>query len=483
MVTSTADGVFNLRKQLCFVLGLYKGLYKKIYVWRLKSNFYTMNSPTYDLGSLCSSPLLYAEGEDFLGQPVNVFEDEDITFDFIDSFEGDFSIAGSHTKEVPATGSEQDQTLITERTTLGGGNEIEGFEHNNDHKRTINEESCGNKQVITSNNDNGDSSIHDYISVSECFDGVTNEVTNGRTENLNTRPLSKKAGDGTQYIRENADENNSLSQTNHEISGEKLDIQDDYKINTSLSPVQDESPNLNYSQKIARSYPSHEKTVFLDKIKLPSQEGQKTSKRDFESQVTSNLLKKTNVKKVCNDSEAFCVKTSTFKRCIPPKTFYSPFWTPEKSTARQERSLEDSLLNAAQRNVDILYCYNCTTCGSKKPHVKKTKIAVKTNEVGNKYTDFLKRRTVFKQHESSLNHHNKDINGEPSCHLDDSSANNDKWTSLPAIYTSKPKTAHNKPIGASTLSFTSIEELIKKYKGHRFDLVEQQKRYKLKPFK
>ena len=29
MVTSTADGVSNLRKQLCFVLGLYKGLYKK----------------------------------------------------------------------------------------------------------------------------------------------------------------------------------------------------------------------------------------------------------------------------------------------------------------------------------------------------------------------------------------------------------------------------------------------------------------------
>ena len=36
MVTSTADGAFNLPKQLCFVLGLYKGLYKKIYVWRLK---------------------------------------------------------------------------------------------------------------------------------------------------------------------------------------------------------------------------------------------------------------------------------------------------------------------------------------------------------------------------------------------------------------------------------------------------------------
>lgn len=440
-----------------------------------------MNSPTYDLGSRCSSPLLYAEGEDFLGQPVNVFEDEDISFDFIDSFEGDFSIAGSHTKGLPATASEQDQTLITERTTLGGRHENEGFEHNSDHKKTINEESCGKKQIIASNN--GDSSIHDYISASECFDGVTNEVTNERKKDLNMRPLSKNAGDGTRYIRENADENDSLSQTNREISREKLDIRDDYKINTSLSPVQDESPYLNNPQKIARSYPSHEKKVFLDNMKLSSQQEQKTSKRDFESQVTSNLLKKTNVKKVCNDSEAFCVKTSTFKRCIPPKTFYSPFWTPEKSTTRQERSLEDSLLNAAQRNVDILYCYNCTACGSQKPHVKKSKIAVKTNEVGNKYTDFLKRRTVFRQQENSLKYHNKDINGESSCRLDDSSANNNKWTSLPAIYTSKPKTAYNKPIGASTLSFTSIEELIKKYKGHRFDLVEQQKRYRLKPFK
>ena len=446
-----------------------------------------MDSPSYDLGSLCSSPLLYEEGEDFLGHPVNIFEDEDISFDLLDTFAADFSIAGNITNEDSKTAARAEDPILTSEclTLKRNKNETKYKEYNSDEK-TLNGESNTNKQDIASNNEHSDS-IHDLVSASECFEGPVNEVTNTSTEHLQSNVLCKNADYKAQYIRHDATENHALSQSDRAINRVTTDGRvDNSSAATGLLDLRKHSSENTYSNNN-----SNEKTISANDVKLSSHGApQKTFNKGFDSVDTRKLSKTTGFKGI--DDSVFSVKTSPFRRCVPQKTFYSPFWTPEKSTTKHEKSPEDGLSNT-QRNVDILYCCNYT-CGSQKRYAKKTRFAVK-NETsfrdGNKYTDILKRKSVsFRQQGKPQKPYNKAINGELSFHLDDIGANNDKWISLPAIFTSSklPKTAsRNKAIGdssvSSTLSMTSVEGLINKYKGHRFDLAEQEKRYKLKPFK
>ena len=448
-----------------------------------RSYFWKMDSASYDLGSLCSSPLLYPEGEDFLGQPVNVFYEEDISFDFIDTFGAGLSIAEKNTNEVSTTSrGEQDQILTSKSPTLGPNDGTEKVNINDE--KTFNSESSRHKQAIESNNESGGSAhLHDHTSASECIESFTNEVTtNINSENQDSSEVCKNAEedrvsqsdtrqDAMDYV---------LSRTDRDINRIKNSDRVDNSSSDSSHDIHNQFSENTYSTDIN----FNEKAIF-NNLNLSPHGAHKISNRGTESGDLGKGSKASTLKKI--DDSSFSVKNSAFKRCVVPKTFYSPFWTLAKSTAKQEKSLEDGLITA-QRNVDILYCCNCT-CRSHKRDVKNARFTVKQGlKDGNKYTDFLKRNSPLTQQGNSRRPHNKAINEELSSLHEEDGENKDKCISLPAIYTSsKPKTAqHNKPIGeplSSRLSLTSIEGLIKKYKGHRFDLVEQQKRYRLKPFK
>lgn len=442
-----------------------------------------MSSPTFDLGSLCSSPLFYPEGEDFLGQPVNAFNDEDISFDFVDNFGTGFATVGKNINEVIPR--EHYQILTSESPTLRR-NDNAGKENNNDQK-TFSGKSRSNKQVIASNNGNRDS-VDEQASASECV-----EVTDTKTENLHSNDLCKTAEGETldNLVEQDATQNHALSRSDCQINGLKngeLQIVDNSPATTNSS-----IPNL-HKHFTENTYPDNnfdEKTIFA-RWDLSSEGAHKPlSKSSYLEDLGEQDSKMTSLKKI--DDSSFSVKNSAFtRRCVIPKTFYSPFWTPEKSTARQGKFVEDGFINA-QRNVDILYCCNYR---SQKRDAKNKRFAVKSDagfdKDGTKYTDFLKRNSVFKQQGNSVRHHNKTINEVISAHIDDGGPNNDKWVSLPTIYNSSPKPRglaphHKKPTGGpfqtGTHSMSSIDELIKKYRGHAFDLVEQQKRYQIKPFK
>lgn len=439
----------------------------------MRPNFEEMESPSYDLGSLCSSPLLYPEGDDFLGQPVNIFNDEDISFDFIDNFGTGFLIVGKDTNEVSTTSPECDQILISESPKLRR-NETARKECND--KKTFKEESSRNRQVIGACDNENSDSAYGHTSASECInhEGFANEDTDTRTENVDSNAVCKNA----ETTGQNVKENHALSQNDRNINRMKNNRVDNNFAALDTSGDTDKHFNENV---YANNNPN-EKPVFQN-FELSSIRAHKTSNK--ETCLTDTIRRgpnSTSLKKI--DDSSFSVKSFAFKRCVVPKTFYSPFWTPEKSTSKEEKKLDDGFTNA-QRNMDILYCCHCR---SQKRDAKNARFTVKNetglNKDGNKYIDFLKRNSFFKQQGISQKHLNKAINQNPSRHVDEAGINNDKCISLPAIYTapSKPKTlAHQKkPIA---LSLTSIEELINKYKSHGFDLAEQQKRYRLKPFK
>ena len=446
-----------------------------------------MGTPTFDLGSLCSSPLFYPEGEDFLGQPVNVLNDEEINFDFVDNFGTGFATVGNSINEVISR--EHNQILTRERPTVRRIDNAEK-EDNNDEE-TFSAKSRSNKQVIGSNNGNRDS-VDDEASASECIEGLTNEVTNTKTaENLHSNDLCKTAqGETPENVERVATQNHALSQSDCQINGfKKGDLQ-----NADNRPATTDSSKNLHKHVTENTYSDNnfnEKTLF-SRWDFSSERTHKAlSKSTYVEDLGEKDSKMTSLKKI--DYSSFSVKNAAFKRrCVIPKTFYSPFWKPEKSTAKQGNSMEDGFINA-QQNVDILYCCNYR---SQKREAKNKRFAIKSDagfdKDGTKYTDFLKRNSVFKQQGNSVRHHNNTIHEVISAHIDDSGPNNDRWVSLPTICTSSSKSRalaaqQKKPMGGpfqnGSLSMSSIDELIKKYRGHAFDLVEQQRRYQIKPFK
>ena len=105
----------------------------------------------------------------------------------------------------------------------------------------------------------------------------------------------------------------------------------------------------------------------------------------------------------------------------------------------------------------------------------------------NSYIDFLKRNSVVRPQGNHRKAYDKTISGETSRHghVCNEANRNDKLISLPTIETSF-RTARQKVLNnreTRTLSVAPLDGLINKYKGGNFDLVEQQKRYQLKPFK
>ena len=445
-----------------------------------------MEGSSYDLGSLCSSPILYGEGEDFLGQPVNMFFDEDISFDFIDSFEDGFSIAGN-VNEVLKTGHEKDRHLLFETPTLPTtqpkdfGNTEKTFDIQAD-KMFI---GVANEELHVSEKENSASLC---ASTSESINTCTHE-DKASTEDTDLRTLPETAQELTKNVTTQSsaelDDKRTLSKSAHDKNHVTASAQAENISNTS-GDVSTEDFKQNFEENTYINSNFNAGKPALNNVKLLSRERQ----IDTAGAIQRKNLNTTNFQKM--DNASFGLKHSGLKRCVVPKTFYSPFWTPDKSTAKHEKSLEDGLVNA-QRNVDILYCCNCK---SQKPYsrfaaAKPASSLTSGYKDRHNYIDFLKRNSALEpQRNCQKKAHNKTINEEISSKISLNEAHNEeRWISLPPIYTSK--TLRQKGVGSKpndglylkTLSVASIDGLINKYKGKHFDLVEQQKRYQLKPFK
>jgi len=457
-----------------------------------------MDSPSFDLGSLSSSPFLYLEGEDFLGQTVNTFFDEDISFDFVDTFEAGFSIAGK-TDEVSATAiHEKDQYLMSESPVLLTS--PRGHVDSNSEKE-FNITDVAETFFVSRSEPvkvlQRESSASQQTSFPENINTCTNEL-DPSTETVLSRPVSKNAEEQTQNAtRQEATETDNSLSTSHDRDCVETGRQSEQIANITTPIASREDLGNDFQQNINIYGSVHETTIF-DNFKVLSLEEHTTSDKD-RAYVTRDRqrIRVTNLKKVDNNP-SFGLKNSAFKRCVVPKTFCSPFWTPEKSTERQDKSMEDGFINARRGNVDILYCCHCK---SQKRGAKNIKITMKpaqnslttNHKDSNTYIDFLKRNSVVRSQGNHRQAHNKTISGEISRHersCYNEANRNDKWISLPAVHTSfragRQKPLSNRDVGAlysRTLSVTPIDGLINKYKGRHFDLIEQQKRYQLKPFK
>ena len=453
-----------------------------------------MDSPCFDLASACSSPFLYREGEDFLGQPVNTFFDEDISFDFVDTFEAGFSIAG-RTDEVTATAShEKDQYLMSKSpvplTSSQGHGSISEKDLNIAHDADTFLVSRS-EHVKVSQRENSASL---QTSFSENINTCTNEV-HPSAERVLSRTDCNIAEERTQdATRQHATETDNVRSTSrHDRDAVETSSPKSEQIANIATPAASRKDlGNNFQQNINICSSVHEKTTF-DSFKLLSLEEHTTRDKDRPCAIKGRAA---DLKKEEN-APSFGLKNSAFKRCVVPKTFYSPFWTPEKRTARQEKSLEDGFVNA-RRNVDILYYCRYK---SQKRGVKNIKITMNpaqsalttSRKDSNRYIDFLKRNSVVRPQGNQRKAYNEAVSGQISRQgyvCNEAANRNDKWISLPAIYTSfrpaRQKASSNRDNGAlysRTLSVAPIDGLVNKYKGRHCDLVEQQKRYQLKPFK
>lgn len=443
-----------------------------------------MESPTFDLGSLCSSPLLYAEGEDFLGQPVNTFFDEDNSFDFIDTFEAGLSIAENANEVTGAEKHEKDHFLIRESPLV---------------LDTQQEDCITGKDVINTSEgaETFCEATRSHISppLSECINTCTNEVS-PNTENGDSRTLSKNAEELMQSTgRQDVTEADKTPSKNCDKDRVKTGSENETRANTAIpSAVLPEGLEKNFEQNTYINNDFNEKPT-LENFKLLSLDEHATYGNNSHAINAPKSIKATDFKNP-HSSPSLALRNAAFRRCVVPKTFYSPFWKPEKSTAGgvHENSLEDGLANA-QRNMDILYCCNCKSQRRDSKHIRITMksrpgLSAACHKDGNQYIDFLKRNSVMKPQGDHRKTHNKAINGEISGHVCNETNINGRWISLPAIRTSfkasRQRACSNREIGTvypRTLSIASIDGLINKHKGRHFDLVEQQKRYHLKPFK
>jgi len=446
-----------------------------------------MNSPCFDLGSECSSPFLYGEGEDFLGQPVNTFFDEDISFDFVDIFEAGFSIAG-RTDEVSATEThEEDQHLINKSPVVLTSPQ----EHDSDAQKELNI-TDGARTFLVSRSE--------HVKVSQRENSASLQASSSKNINTGTnqvdvrvlsRTVSKNAEERTQNARrQEAAETDNVLSTSYDKDAVGTSSQSEKITNIATPAASREDPGKNFQRNIDNYSSVYDKTTF-ENSELLSHEEHKTcdenrayANKGRESTRAADFKKAENI-------PSFGLKNSAFKRCVAPKTFYSPFWTPERSTARQEKSLDDGFVHA-RRNVDILFCCHCK---SQNRGAKKIKITMKpahsalttSHKDSNSYIDFLKRTSVVRPQGNHRKAYNKTISGEPSRHgnICNEANRNDKLISLPTIDTSL-RTARQKALNnrdTRTLSVAPLDGLINKYKGRNFDLVEQHKRYQLKPFK
>ena len=447
-----------------------------------------MDSPCFDLGSECSSPFLYGEGEDFLGQPVNTFFDEDISFDFVDIFEEGFSIAG-RTDEVSATEThEKDKYLMNKSPVVLTSPQ----RRDSDSQKELNITDGAETFLVSRSEHVKVSQRENSASLQASFSENINTCTNQVDVRVLSRTVSKNAEERTQNARrQEAAETDNVLSTSYDKDAVGTSSQSEKITNIATPAASRKDPGKNFQRNIDNYSSVYEKTIFEDS-KLLSLEEHTTGDENRAAYTSKGResTRETDFKKAENNP-SFGLKNSAFKRCVVPKTFYSPFWTPERSTARQEKSLDDGFVHA-RRNVDILFCCHCK---SQNRGTKKIKITMKpthsalttSHKDSNSYIDFLKRNSVVRPQGNHRKAYDKTISGETSRHghVCNEANRNDKLISLPTIETSF-RTARQKVLNnreTRTLSVAPLDGLINKYKGRHFDLVEQQKRYQLKPFK
>lgn len=449
-----------------------------------------MANPIFDLGSLCSSPILYGEGEDFLEQPVNTFFDEDLNFDFIDAFEDGFSISGNASEIWKGdTHHKKDWQFSVQTPTLpiaqtnGEGHVGRTFDIQAQNTFSGDEGVNGNDQVSPKENSiKRCTYTSEYTNTSANEDKASDEDTALRTLSKNAKELSKHVISQSQT--ELADRM-SLSKSGFNKSRITTNSQADIRSNTTETVSVDDSIQ-NFEDNTYISSNVNEKSA-LNKETLLSHGSEHTMNTIGATKEKTPSTK--DLKKL--GDVPFAPKHSGLKRCVVPKTFYSPFWKPDKSTPKGNKSLEDSFINT-QRNVDILYCCNCKSQKPFSRFVASKPLSSTTNahRDRNDYVDFLKRNSTLEpQRNCHKKGQNKTINGETSSKITFNEVHNEEKWILPPIYTSKTlrqkavRKRASESLYLSSLSTASVEGLINKYKGKHLDLVEQQKRYQLKPFR
>ncbi|XP_068713481.1 uncharacterized protein [Montipora foliosa] len=422
-----------------------------------------MGSPSYDLRSLCSSPLFYRDGDDFLGQPVNDIYDEDLSFDFLEDFGIGLAITKEASEPRTTTLQGEDQVVTNKTQTFKPNNfdtAVITAHKTQDDKKTFKAESNNTVRIFESNS----FLARTCTCLSVSAGGITNDVTNTKTKSLLSNGLRAKTDRAAlESPGLELTENHALLSIDH-CNGTKSSSQDaegPFGKDAFYKQLEKGSTRKNFKGK---------RTVFNDAI-LPTQVRYTTSGKSSVSKKTSS--------------------TGSNRAVEASKPFRSPFSKPGNCIVRQENSTEGDNCHA-QQNVDVVHSCNIMTHKrDAKKRILKIKSEAGYGQDGKKYMDFLKRNADFEKqgNHSGNGGQDKRMNEAIQKRLDEAKwTNEEQLLSLPAIDTSSPKAKvayPNKKSCLSTPSSSSIEDLLKKYqyRPHRFDLVEQQKRYHLKTLK
>lgn len=437
-----------------------------------------MGSPSYDLRSQCSSPLFYRDGDDFLGQPVNDINDDDIIFDFLDDFGMSFSTNTRDTNLLTTRTqqAEKNTTRTTPPSKLKGAvdHPLTG-EHD---KKTFNAKSKNTALPLIETN-----YFHDarHISVSEgaIDSNVTDENTGTKAENLHFNGWRRRVESGS--LENDSTDKHTFMVIDH-FNGPKIGgSSENFKDHVS------EAAYHKHLEEIAASKGDFDaKRKAFDTAVLPTLMGHKTSSENVksESSFCSKGTKRENLKKI-NVSSLMVNNNAVSRRSIAPKTFYPPLWKSEKCTTKKDTTIEveDS---DPPRKLKTLQSWSYRT---QKRETKNMRLKIKGQagygSKGKKYTDLLKRSSDFQPLGNPCNQRTPGITEITREYSDGAERKTEKkkWISLPAIYTPttlNPKTNHTrKKTNANNYSLSSIEALIKEYRAHGFDLIQQPKRYKL----
>lgn len=436
-----------------------------------------MGSPSYDLRSLCSSPLFYRDGEDFLGQPVNDINDDDITFEFLDDFGMDFSTSRRDTNLLTTTRQEAEKnaTTTTPPSKLDGA--VDDALTGEDDKITFNAKSQSTALPLIETN-----YFHGARNKSVPEGGTdTDENKATKAENLHFNGWRRRVESST--LENDLTDKHIFVVIDHFNGAKNGGTSENVKDHVSAGAYH---KHLEENAGSKKDLNAKQKT--FDTVVLPTHVGHKTSSENIKSENSfcGKDTKMENLKRINVSSSSLKVNNAVSRRSIAPKTFYPPFWKSEKYTTKQETNIETED-SGSQRKLDTLQSWSYRT---QKRDTKNTRFKIK-GQAGykdKKYADFLKRNSDFQQLGNPCNRRTgiAEITRE---HSDGAEWKTEqkKWISLPTIYTPSmlnPKADHpRKKTNKNNYSLSSIEALIKEYRAHGFDLVEQRKRYKLKTFK
>ena len=415
-----------------------------------------MESPNYEISSLCSTPLL--DGKDFLGHIVNAFVEDDL-FDFVDNSEISF----------PHFTGEPDRKYENE-----GGKSLLRAETS-----TVDDEQTGSH--YHARKEHGCERYEQRLLGRDTAKQTTRRISHRVENTASSRTSTETAG-----FRKNSDDNNV---------GRK-------SLNASTSaPNQTEGCEENAAQIKANNILSSAGDSKAERIKLhstfsPNYIPKKIKERNlfprnklYERQTVSDNLhiransyyelqpKTRRLRFGKTDSSDFSLTNSTPKRGLIQKMFYTSLWKADKTMTKP---FELEILNTP-RNMDrrLNSCKYSQTHDPRRDS-KKSKTSVKVkNKCGGLYLSNC--MSCFEEQRNPRKTH-RQVNREDRMTLtyDTTSPG---CISLPSINTSLTKRAYRKAAFHETLckysntsSVAAIEALISRYTKQHQDLAEQQKK-------